>query len=192
MNKLSFVLLLCLFLASCSGISQQQYDEALEEIEDLEARERALQAQIEDYASSIPELQQLVEEKAALFTEMEEQYEELLAENANIRRENRYLTQDNEMLFCEEKIDGMTYNDILTISSTLMAWVTNQDWAERSNMTVRDTIWNNTDTKLHGVHYTSAEDGERYLTWFLVYFDEFGWREGVFWLDGECWLEFDR
>ena len=92
---------------------------------------------------------------------------------------------------CEEELNPMTYDDILTVSSNLMAWVTYQPWADRSNMTVRDSVWNNTDTKLHGVHYTASEDGQRYLTWFLVYFDEFGWSEGVFWLDGQCWLEFD-
>ncbi len=62
-------------------------------------------------------------------------------------------------------------------------------WAARSNMTNRDTIWNNTDTKLHGVFSTSSEDNAQYLTWFLVYYDKFGWTEGVFWLDGQCCLE---
>ena len=191
MDKFFLLVIVASLLVSCSGISQQQYDQALGDIEDLEARERILEAQIKEYESSLPELQQLVEEKAVLFDEMEEQYNELLSENAEIRRENRYLTLENEMLFCGDEVEGMTYQDILTISSRLMAWVTNQSWAERSNMTVRDTIWSNTDTKLHGVHYTSADDGERYLTWFLVYFDEFEWREGVFWLDGQCWLEID-
>jgi len=84
----------------------------------------------------------------------------------------------------------MSYGDILNSSTNLMAWVANQPWATRANSTMRDTIWTNTDTKLHGVFYTSSEDNQQYLTWFLVYYDEFGWEEGVFWLDGECWLDY--
>lgn len=54
---------------------------------------------------------------------------------------------------------------------------------------MRDTIWGKTNTRLHGITYVDSTDNERYLTWFLVYFDEFGWDEGVFWLEGQCWLE---
>ena len=133
----------------------------------------------------------MVEEKANLFEELQGKYDELLSENADQRRQISTLSSDFEKIMCEEELNPMTYDDILTVSSNLMAWVTYQPWADRSNMTVRDSVWNNTDTKLHGVHYTASEDGQRYLTWFLVYFDEFGWSEGVFWLDGQCWLEFD-
>ena len=191
MRKLFGIVISMFLVVSCSGVSQEEYNDALVTIAELEANEKSLTEEIDQFNASIPELQVLIEEKVALFAELQEQYDELLSENAGQRRELSWLTSDIEKLMCEEELEGMTYNDILTVSSNLMAWVTYQSWAERSNMTVRDTIWNNTDTKLHGVYYTASDDGERYLTWFLVYFDEFGWSDGVFWLDGQCWLEFD-
>jgi hypothetical protein len=192
MRKVIVPIIILLLVASCStGISEEEYNNALATIADLEANEKSLTEQVSQFTTSTHELEALIEEKGDLFEELQEDYDELLSENADQKRQLVTMSSDIDKVMCEEELNGMTYDDILTISSKLMAWVTNQSWAERSNMTIRDTIWTNTDTKLHGVSYTASKDGQRYLTWFLVYFDEFGWSEGVFWLTEQCWLEFD-
>lgn len=192
MRKAIFLLITLILVTSCStGISEEEYNNAIANIADLEATEKSLSGQVDQYNTRVLELEALIEENDGLLAELQGENDELTSKNADQKRQIITLTSDNNKLMCEEELAGMTYGDILTISSKLMAWVTNQSWAERSNMTTRDSVWTNTDTKLHGVHYTASNDGKRYLTWFLVYFDEFGWSEGVFWLSEQCWLEFN-
>ncbi len=192
MRKLIFLLITLILVTSCStGISEEEYNTAIANIADLEANEKSLSEEVDQYNTRVLELEALIEENDDLLAELQGENDELSSNNADQRRQITTLTADTEKLMCEEELDGMTYNDILTISSKLMAWVTNQSWAERANMTIRDTIWTNRDTKLHGVNYTASADGQRYLQWFLVYLDESGWSEGVFWLSEQCWLDLD-
>ena len=192
MRKLLVLLITMILVASCSsGISEEEYNNAIANIADLEVNDKSLSEEVDQYNTRVLELEALIEENDDLLAELQGENDELSSKNADQKRQITTLTSDIEKLMCEEELDAATYDDILTVSSNLMAWVTYQSWAERSNMTTRDTIWNNTDTKLHGVYYTSSKDNERYLAWFLVYFEEFGWSEGTFWLDGQCWLDFD-
>ncbi len=88
---------------------------------------------------------------------------------------------------CDVQIDDMQYDGILDISTILMGWLARRNYVDMVHNSYRDTIWNNTDTKIHSIRYRHT-DGKSYVDHFLVYFDEFGWTEGVFWLSEQCWL----
>lgn len=61
---------------------------------------------------------------------------------------------------------GLCNENILGASTILSAWVARQDWSEKVRRAYRDTIWNNANTKIHGIMYVSSEDGEEYVDLF--------------------------
>ena len=190
MKKTIIVLTIPFLLASCTGISQEDYDAANATITELESELNASLSENEILASDIDTLESDLETQETEYQTLVEENEELSSRVDDQRRQITSLTSEVSNYICDDTISNMSYGDILNSSTNLMAWVANQSWATRANSTIRDTIWNNTDTKLHGVVYTASEDNQQYLTWFLVYYDEFGWEEGVFWLDGQCWLDY--
>jgi len=74
-------------------------------------------------------------------------------------------------------------------TSRLSSYVGGLSDVARVSLTVRTSIYNNTDTRLHGITYVSRDDNEAYLKQFLVYYKEFGWNTSTFDIDGQCWLE---
>jgi hypothetical protein len=83
----------------------------------------------------------------------------------------------------------MQYTGIADASTILSAFVASQSWSERVQGTFRDSIWTNADSKIHGVRYIDSNDHQSYTTYFMAYFDEFGFDQGVYWVDRQCWLE---
>lgn len=121
------------------------------------------------------------------FVDVDEKYKEYMKTASAVSYENKKLTEEIGELICDETIEDMQYNSILNVSEIISGWMARRPKVERIHNTYRDTIWNNTDTKIHSVRYLH-KDGNTYVDHFLVYFDEFGWEEGVFWLSGQCWL----
>ena len=166
------------------------------EISSLQGENEDYEDQVSDLISQIDDLENtkdaletnLTEAEDALST-LETGYEELQSSNSSANREIRDLTAELGELQCDEQIDDMLYDDILTVSTILLAWWARQPSVERVQGTYRDTIWSNTDTKIHSVRYIAANDNQSYVEHFLVFFPEFGWESGVFWLTGQCWLD---
>jgi hypothetical protein len=83
----------------------------------------------------------------------------------------------------------MEYDDIQTISSRLQSYVAGLPDVKRISYTYRTSVWNNADSKLHGVMYTSKADGNQYAMQFLVYVNELGFKPATFYIDEQCWLD---
>ena len=95
-------------------------------------------------------------------------------------------------IMCDQELTDtfkMEYSDIQTISSRLQSYVAGLPDVQRISYTYRTTVWNNAQSKLHGVMYTSKEDGKQYAMQFLVYVDELGWTPSTFYIDQQCWLD---
>lgn len=193
MKKLLPYLIAGFLITACApNVPQEQYDTALTDLEDLRTNISSLETEIQRLENVESNLVTREEELEAALSELEtlrSNYDDLEDERAELNRKTSILESTISEYRCDEGVSSMSYSNILDSSSKLQAWVTNQPWASRSTSTIRDSIWNNTDTKLHGIYYVASKDNERYLTWFLVYYDEFGWDKGTFWLDGQCWLE---
>jgi hypothetical protein len=123
--------------------------------------------------------------QAALETEIED----TTRERNEAIRQNTTTSLQLEKHICEESLTGMDYSSIANASAILMGFVAQQPWAERTQGTFRDSIWNNVDTKIHGVRYIGSRDHQPYVTYFMVYFPELTWKRGVYWLDRQCWLD---
>ena len=97
------------------------------------------------------------------------------------------LSKKIEFYECEDKLD-MDYSSVMAASSRLMAYVDGLPSVDHTSTSFRNTLWHNADTKIYGISYV-ADDRETYSVQFLVFFNEFGLKEGVFYVDGQCWLD---
>lgn len=142
---------------------------------------------IENLRQENDEYEQVIEELQAEYDELKKSNDDIKQEKSSLQAEKLKLEREINSFKCTESLADMQYETILNVSDILSGWMARQSYVVRTNYTYRDTIWNNTDTKIHSVQYLH-DDGNTYVDHFLVYFDEFGWTEGVFWLSGQCWL----
>lgn len=157
-----------------------------------EDTEQALADAESQVISMTVELETISEDMVVLQTDYDElqtSYDEMSDDYYALKTDNRMLKADLGQYVCEESITDMEYDNILDVSTILSGWVARQSWSERVQGSYRDTIWGNTDTKIHSIRFISSEDSQPYVDHFLVYFDEFGFEEGVFWLSRQCWLD---
>jgi len=54
--------------------------------------------------------------------------------------------------------------------------------------TIPEPLYGNTLSELFFVQYTST-DGKDYAKRYIVYVKEFGWLNGTFSIDGQCWVD---
>lgn len=208
-HMLSF-LLCSLMLTSCaSTVPEADYLAAQESINDLEKQIDTLKTELSETSSQLSKTQSELSEVNSKLTEDEnlvsnltqanielsDQIDELENTKSTLQEQVASLTFDNRQLNnelktyqCKDTLVDMQYDSIINASEILSGWMARQDWVERVQGTYRDSIWNNADTKIHGIRYISSDDHEPYVDYFLIYFNEFGWTEGVFWLSGQCWL----
>jgi hypothetical protein len=92
-----------------------------------------------------------------------------------------------DRLLCDPQYT-MDYTSILAASSRLMGYVDGLEDVAYVSGTLRNTLWDNADSKVHVIRYIGS-DGNPYSMQFLVYFDEFGWEPSTFYIDGQCWLD---
>ena len=71
-----------------------------------------------------------------------------------------------KVTMCDEELTKsfkMEYDDIRTISSRLQSYVAGLPYVKSVSYSFRTSVYNNRDLMLHGVIYTSKDDGKRYL-----------------------------
>jgi predicted nuclease with TOPRIM domain len=190
-----------IFLIGCTSKTEldsalADLDSALMEISSLESKTLEQENTIKDYED---QLSTLVAENENLIAKNEllnQDYESLVNEKDELqskyRENNLELTEANiqlEKLICDEQLDQMEYNNIFDASTILAGWWALQPSVSSVRGTYRDHIWSNADTKIHAIQFISSNDNEQYVEHFLVYFDEFGMKPGVFWVGGQCWLD---
>lgn len=190
MKKIVLIVLMTLALSACSsGITEDEFNTLSARIDELENSLEEANLSVESLEATKSELLTTIADRDEIILATTTERDDYKADIIEKQRELSSMMGTISFYECDDQLNDMNYQDIFSASTNLMAWVTNQEWALRASSTIRDAIWNNTDTKLHGVYYIDPTDNEMYVSWFLVYFDEFGWREGVFWLDKQCWLE---
>ena len=120
-------------------------------------------------------------------TELEAAKKDLEARLSEANKNNSSMTRKIKFYECEDTLE-MDYSSVLAASSRLMAYVDGLPQIDHISTSFRNTLWNNADFKIYGVTYV-ADDRETYSMQFLVFFNEFGMKEGVFYVDGQCWLD---
>jgi len=146
----------------------------------------------DDLSTSEVELERVESEKDDLNSKMEAlqvSYDEVESKYSEARSKVTSLTSEVQKYVCDDKIDDMNYENILDASSIIGAWWAKQSDVERVQSTYRDSFWPNADTKIHAITYVSVEDNQQYVEYFLIYFREVGMNPGIFWVNGQCWLD---
>lgn len=123
----------------------------------------------------------------ALYDDLMIDYEDLESKHKTALSQKSLAESKLSQHKCSTQLSNMKYEGILDVSTILMGWYARQSHVDMVHNSYRDTIWNNTDTKIHSINYRHT-DGNSYVDHFLVYFDEFGWEKGVYWLSEQCWL----
>jgi len=198
MKKLIVLIIMLGILLTACGIPQEDYDAVAQQVTELELDLADVQSELSnsqaEMATRSIELETIIQDNAITLSELQSEYADLTIQYAEEQRLARQRL--SEPLWCTDfgrwralpELTNMRYDSIMDTSTILQAFVSGLPWVLRVQGTHRDTIWNNTQTKIHTIRYRE-DDGEQYWMHFLVYFDEFGWREGVFWIDEQCWLD---
>ena len=186
MKKLVFTLIL-IILSGC--VSQSELDSALADISALETKITENDLTIDDMESQVKTLTESANNLQTNYDELKDKYDTLDDDKDALQKE--YNAAQNELgkLICSKQIDDMVYKNIFDVSTILAGWWVKQPNVQSVQGTYRDHIWNNTDTKIHSIMFTSSDDNQPYVEHFLVFFDEFGWKEGIFWIAEQCWLD---
>ena len=183
------ILIVCVFLILAGCASKTDLESALSDNLDLESQVSQkneiihnLETQVGSLDEKLADLQDEINELSLEYTDIEE---ELADKNYDLLIAER----DLSLHICNIQINDMKFDNILNISTFLAGWYAQLPGIQSVQGTYRDSIWNNTDTKIHSVNYTDASDHQQYVDHFLVYFDEFGWNPSIFWLSRQCWLD---
>lgn len=83
----------------------------------------------------------------------------------------------------------MDYSNNTKAFTMLQAHVATLPDVRSVSYTINERLYSNSLSHLVFVRYVSDSDGEVYSKRYIVYVDEFGWAEGVFSIDGQCWVD---
>lgn len=181
------IVVTAILLAGCA--SKSDLDAALSENKDMNSlvlEQKEIIADLEDQVNDLEETITKLESDFEILTEENDETKDELSEK---KKDLLIAERDLKLHICNIQIDDMKYDNILNISTYLAGWYAQLPGIQSVQLTYRDSIWNNTDTKIHSVTYTDASDHQQYVDHFLVYFDEFGWNPSIFWLSEQCWLD---
>jgi septal ring factor EnvC (AmiA/AmiB activator) len=174
--------------------SKSEITELTRQLEAFDQEKSALAEQVASQGAKLSEAQGKLNDATAQLTNALSKIEDL--ETAKKALESRLskmngttsiMTRKIDFYECEDSLD-MDYSSVLAASSRLTAYVDGLSFVDHASTSYRDTVWNNTDTKIYGIRYVH-EDKETYSMLFLVYCNELGWKKGVFYIDGQCWLD---
>jgi len=83
----------------------------------------------------------------------------------------------------------MDYSNNTNAFAMLQAYVATLPGVRSVSFTINEKLYSNTLSHIVFVRYVAEEDGEVYSKRYIVYLEEFGWSEGVFSIDGQCWVD---
>ena len=86
-------------------------------------------------------------------------------------------------------ITNMDYEDNSKIMVDLQAYVGSLPDVKSVSYVIPEKLYINTISSLYHVQYISNSDGKVYAKRYIVYVTEFGWKDSVFSIDGQCWID---
>jgi uncharacterized coiled-coil protein SlyX len=172
----------CLTFILTACVSKVDLQTAEKRASDLQAQVTSLQGQLAEKDTQIESGQAQLDELSSKVASLEADLTRAKSQASSLSRE---VTKPKR----SSQITEMRYDDIMAASTILSAWWVKRPNVESVSTPYRDKIWSNAMTQIHGITYTSSEDHKPYVEHFLVYFDEFEMKPGVFWIGGRCWLD---
>jgi hypothetical protein len=86
-------------------------------------------------------------------------------------------------------ITNMNYSDNSKAMILLQAYVSTLPDVKSVSYVIPERLYSNTVSQLVHVRYVSIKDGQVYSKRYIVYLAEFGWKNAVFSIDGQCWID---
>jgi hypothetical protein len=90
--------------------------------------------------------------------------------------------------YCQP-ISGMDYSERSKIMVALQSYVAALPDVKSVSYVIPEKIYSNSTSELFHVTFVSSSDGKVYSKRFIVYMREFGWKNAVFSVDGQCWID---
>jgi hypothetical protein len=87
-----------------------------------------------------------------------------------------------------EPITGVTYSDISKVIIQLQAYVSKMLDVKSISYAIPERLYSNTSSELVHITYVST-DGKVYSRRYIIYIKEFSWKEGIYSIDGQCWID---
>lgn len=105
-------------------------------------------------------------------------------------------TPDVSAWGCEPLTD-MNYADNSKAAVLLQAYVSKLSGVRSVSYTIPERLYSNVLSQIIFVSFVNEKDGKVYSKRFIVYMDEdpkldLGWKNGVFSIDGQCWIDGPR
>ena len=85
-------------------------------------------------------------------------------------------------------ITNMDYSSNGKAETMLRAYVSQLPDVQSLHYTIPEKLYSNSLSELFFIQYT-ASDGKTYAKRYIVYMSEFGWLNGTFSIDGQCWID---
>jgi hypothetical protein len=86
-------------------------------------------------------------------------------------------------------ISTMDYSDNSKIAILLQAYVGGLPNVKSVSYVIPEKLYSNSLSQLYHVTYVTKNDGKTYSKRYIVYRTEFGWKNAVFSIDGQCWID---
>jgi hypothetical protein len=83
----------------------------------------------------------------------------------------------------------MDYTDNSRVAIMLQAYVALLPGVRQVSYVIPEKLYNNTLSQIYYVSYIDDADGKVYSKRYIAYIREFGWSNGVFSIDGQCWVD---
>jgi hypothetical protein len=85
-------------------------------------------------------------------------------------------------------ITNMDYSNNSKVGVLLQAYVSSLPDVKSVSYTIPERLYSNTLSQIIFVQYVNT-DGKIFAKRYIVYMKEFGWFNGVFSIDGQCWID---
>jgi hypothetical protein len=174
----------------------QDLETANELIDNKDLKISSIENELNSALEKISENNKLISDQEALIIDKDNLISKQADEITNLEKDNKSIqnslnsaNRQLDQLICEHQLTNMNYEDILTSSDRLAAFMSSLPDVERTSYTFRNTVWNNAMSKIHGINFISKTDGKVYAMQFLVYYDEFDFKIGTFSIGGQCWVD---
>lgn len=89
-------------------------------------------------------------------------------------------------------IEKMDYTDNSKVALMLQAYVADLPGVKTVSYVIPEKLYSNSLSQLYYVTYVAKDDGKVYSKRYIAYMRELGWRNGVFSIDGQCWVHGPR
>jgi hypothetical protein len=97
-------------------------------------------------------------------------------------------TPNTSKIACKP-ITNMDYSDNSKANIMLRAYVALLPDVREVSYAIPERLYSNTLSQLVYISYVADKDGKLYSKRYIIYRQEFGWLNGVFSIDGQCWID---